>query len=158
MEFERKFLVPNFNPKDHEVIATKQILQYYLSDKPELRIRQVIHNDGEPTCKFTYKGEGTLAREEHEFDIPRSEFESLRSKFCSTGAIVKTRYILKRDSDGNRIEVDIYQGKLEGLVTAEVEFDSAQEAVDYIPPEWFGEDVTENDMYKNRNLYKSQFQ
>lgn len=157
MEFERKFLVPDFYLTEHEVIATKQILQYYLSDKPELRIRQVIHNDGDPTYRFTYKGEGTLAREEHEFDIPRNDFENLRNKFCPMGAIAKTRYILKRDSEGNRIEVDVYQGRLEGLVTAEVEFDSAQEAVDYIPPDWFGEDVTENDMYKNRNLYSSQF-
>lgn len=155
MEFERKFLAPRFRLEDHEVLATQRILQYYVSDKPELRIRQVIHNDGDLIYRFTYKGEGTLAREEHEFDITKNDFENLRNKFCPINAISKIRYILKRGEDRHRIEVDVYQGSLSGLVTAEVEFDTAQEAVDYNPPDWFGEDITDNELYKNRNLYKN---
>lgn len=153
MEFERKFLVPGFKLEDHQLLATKEIIQCYLNEYPELRIRKVSHNDGDPKCYFTYKGKGTLAREEHEFEIPQDEFDSLFSHQHS-GIISKTRYIIKRDSDENRIEVDVYHGSLTGLITAEVEFDSAQEAVDYNPPEWFGEDVTENAQYKNRNLAK----
>lgn len=153
MEFERKFLVPKFDFRDHEIIARRQIIQYYLSENPELRIRKIIHNNGNAVCRFTYKSEGTLAREEHEFDISLSEFENLRSRFCPLNGISKIRYILKRDELGNRIEVDVYEGSLEGLVIAEVEFDSAQEAVDYIPPSWLGEDITENELYKNRYLY-----
>lgn len=153
MEIERKFLVPGFNPENHEILATKEIIQCYLNDYPELRIRKVQHNNGEPVCYFTYKGAGTMTREEHEFQIPQEEFDSLFSHQHS-GIISKTRYILKRDEDGNRIEVDVYHGSLDGLVTAEIEFSTAQKAVDYNPPDWFGEDVTENSQYKNRNLAK----
>ena len=40
------------------------------------------------------------------------------------------------------IELDIFEKDLEGLVVAEVEFDSVEEANEYVPPHWFGEEVT----------------
>ena len=50
------------------------------------------------------------------------------------------------------VELDIYCGDLTGLITAEVEFDTLEQQVNFVPPSWFGEDVTENERYKNRNL------
>ena len=46
----------------------------------------------------------------------------------------------------------MYTGDLEGLVVAEVEFDSETAAEAFAPPEWFGEDVTEDVRYKNQRL------
>ena len=156
MEIERKYLMPGFKVEDFSILMTARILQYYVSDKPEIRIRQIINDQDMVRYVFTYKGEGTLAREEHEFEITENDFNNLRNKFCTVGVISKTRYTIK--VDGRMLEVDVYQGSLEGLITAEIEFGSVEAAKNYQPPEWLapylGEDVTENELYKNRNLYK----
>ncbi len=52
------------------------------------------------------------------------------------------------------IEIDIYKGKLEGLVSAEIEFDNEIEADSFEFPEWFGKELTSDIRYKNINLAK----
>ena len=46
----------------------------------------------------------------------------------------------------------MFKGKLEGLVMAEVEFESTEDAKSFEPPRWFGEDVTGDDRFSNRKL------
>ena len=50
------------------------------------------------------------------------------------------------------IELDIFHGKFEGLILAEVEFPSLEEAKNFTPPEYFGEDVTFSTEYHNSTL------
>ena len=50
------------------------------------------------------------------------------------------------------IELDIYKEKLSGLITAEIEFASEEEALLFMPPKWFSEDVTYAPEYKNSYL------
>jgi adenylate cyclase len=50
------------------------------------------------------------------------------------------------------IELDVYEGPLAGLVTAEVEFPSERDGSAFEPPAWFGEEVTDDDRYKNEAL------
>ena len=52
-------------------------------------------------------------------------------------------------------ELDVYHGELTGLVTVEVEFSSLEEAESFSPPAWFGEDITEDKRYKNKNLARN---
>ena len=60
---------------------------------------------------------------------------------------------MRSTADGGLvIELDVYTGDLEGLVVAEVEFDSEEAAEAFAPPEWFGEDVTDDVRYKNQRL------
>ena len=54
--------------------------------------------------------------------------------------------------DGLEIEVDVYAGDLEGLVVAEIEFPSEEEARALEPPEWLGEEVTGDHRYLNETL------
>ena len=61
------------------------------------------------------------------------------------------------DVDGLRavvgeFDVDIYRGSLEGLITAEIEFDSEQLSESFEPPEWLGTEVTGEAGYANKNL------
>ena len=42
----------------------------------------------------------------------------------------------------------------EGLVFVEVEFESLDQATAFTPPEWFGEDVTNDGRYHNSYLSK----
>ena len=47
-------------------------------------------------------------------------------------------------------ELDVYHGI--DLRVVEVEFKNKSEVDAFIPPQWFGEEVTDNKQYKNKNL------
>ena len=47
------------------------------------------------------------------------------------------------------IELDLFREALDGITLAEVEFSSIEEAESFIPPDWFGEDVTYDGRYHN---------
>ena len=66
--------------------------------------------------------------------------------------IQKDRYHIPYE--GYTIELDVFGGELAPLVIAEVEFPSVEAANVFVPPAWFGEDVTENPAYSNSNLSK----
>ena len=48
----------------------------------------------------------------------------------------------------------MFGGDLAPLIIAEVEFPTVEAANAFVPPEWFGEDVTEDPAYSNSNLSK----
>ena len=97
----------------------------------------------------TEKGEGDLIREENEEIISEEYGEELFKK-SKTFIIEKTRYYIPYGE--YTIELDIYSGKHRGLIVAEVEFPSVEKANEFIPPEWFGEDITKDKSYKNMML------
>jgi CYTH domain-containing protein len=142
MEIERKWLVDA--PSDASLNAPSQrIDQGYLAIEPdgnETRVRRK-----EDHYFLTVKSAGGLAREEYEIELSFEQFSALWP--ASEGRRVeKTRYA----ADG--IELDFYTGALEGLIVAEVEFTSEQEAAAFTPPAWFGREVTEDRRYKNHSL------
>jgi CYTH domain-containing protein len=65
--------------------------------------------------------------------------------------VVKTRYLVPLD-DGLTAEVDVYDGPLDGLVTAEVEFASEHDSEAFAAPDWLGREVTGDARYANRAL------
>lgn len=142
MEIERKFLVreiPNL-----EGLKCSKIKQGYISISPEVRVRKK-----DDTYYLTKKGEGMIVREEIEKEISKSEGEKYFSKIISN-LIEKTRYYIKHDE--YTIELDIYEGKFKGLIVAEIEFNTLDEAMAFTPPMWFGEDISENIEYRNKIL------
>lgn len=146
MEIERKFLIkelPNLSEYDYVDIS-----QGYLCTEPVIRIRK--KND---KYILTYKGSGLMAREEIEVSLTEDAFNHLLEKV--DGYIIKkTRYIIPYLS--YTIELDVFHGHMDGLIMAEVEFPSIDDANSFIPPEWFGNDVTEDRRYHNSNMiYKN---
>ena len=146
MEIERKFLI-NTLPENLEQYQQKEIEQGYLCTNPVIRIRR--SND---KYILTYKGEGLMIREEHEHPLTEEAFEHLKAKVDGI-LIHKTRYLIPYN-DKLTIELDIFHDELAPLVLAEVEFDSEMEANTFLPPDWFGEDVTHSTQYHNSNLSK----
>ena len=67
---------------------------------------------------------------------------------CEPPLLTKTRYIVP--FEGHIWEVDEFSGCREGLVTAEIELKSEDEA--YSVPDFIGENVTGNPIYYNSNL------
>ena len=69
----------------------------------------------------------------------------------------KTRYRIDLagaglDRRADVAEVDIYHGSLAGLSVAEVEFASESSAAEFVPPHWFGRELTGDDRWSNAQL------
>ena len=67
--------------------------------------------------------------------------------------IIKTRYSIKLD-DGLNVELDVFHGKLEGLIFAEVEFPNVETSESFNKPDWLGEDISFDKRYDNTLLSK----
>ena len=144
MEIERKFLTEKL-PFDITVYPCHKMTQAYISFSPTIRVRQ-----SDEAYYLTVKGKGHLAREEFELPLTKEDYERLLQKTEGT-PVVKKRYYVPLE-EGLTAEVDLYEGALAGLITTEVEFLSLEAAEAFVPPEWFGKDVSEERAYKNTSL------
>ena len=144
MEIERKFTIKEL--PDLSNFSSKKIVQAYLNTDPVIRIRQ-------EDCEYymTYKGKGLLVREEYNLPLNKEAFEHLLPKADGI-VIAKTRYCIPYES--HMIELDIFENELAPLIMAEVEFNSEEEALAFLPPEWFDQDVTLDKRYHNSNMSK----
>ena len=148
LEIERKFLILE-TPFVPDTFPHKEILQGYFMDEGEKVVR--LRKKGNEYFLTRKKGQW-LVREEYEEDLSPSLFEELRNN-VDNRYLEKTRYEIPYH--GARIELDIYKGKLHGLMVAEVEFASEQEANAFIPPERFGKELT--GVLEAKNSYLAKF-
>jgi CYTH domain-containing protein len=147
-EIERKFLVTGDLPADLERHPSDPIRQGYIAiadDGTEVRIR--ARGDGRT---LTVKSSPSRARVEEELEIDARRFDSLWP-LTEGRRIEKRRYVISASEDRS-IELDVYAGALEGLVTAEVEFESERQAEEFEPPSWIGAEVTGDARYSNQSL------
>lgn len=144
MEIERKFLIKNL-PAQLETYPFHLIEQGYLNTDPVVRVRRE-----DDTFYLTYKGKGYLAREEYNLPLNETAYTHLLSK-ADGKVITKKRYLIPTDN-GLTIELDVFLEAFQGLLLAEVEFESLDQAKAYLPPEWFGLEVTEDYHYSNSCL------
>lgn len=148
MEIEKKYLV-NSLPDNLETYPHSRMAQSYISRNPVIRLRQIGSEAGNRYV-LTVKGEGLTVREEFELDISEESYLQLLKK--AEGIVIeKTRYYIPLPG-GHMAELDVFEGKLEGLKLVEVEFESEAMMQQFIAPVWFGEDVSENGAYHNSNL------
>ena len=144
MEIERKYLIRCL-PENLSQYQCKKIAQGYICTNPVVRIRK---SDDE--YYLTYKGKGLMAREEYNLPLTQEGYEHMLPKIDGR-LIEKSRYLIPLDGKLTA-ELDIFEGDLAPLIIVEVEFDSLDAANSFIPPEWFGEGVTESRKYHNSNL------
>ena len=154
LEIERKWLVKDEILKKQDSIHLedfdyRDISQGYLCAVPVIRIRKSIKKSGESHYMLSYKGRGLLEREEYNLPLTAEAYESLKRKIEGR-LIEKRRYILPFGK--YKIELDIFKGKLEGLIYAEVEFPSKEEAENFSAPEWFNRELTEEPGNSNADL------
>lgn len=145
-EIERKFLVKSL-PDNLDQYPHQEISQGYIvvsEDDTEVRLRK----KGDKYFQ-TIKSGGGKIRTETEIEISEAQFNSLWPT-TEGKRLEKVRYKIPHGEQ--TIELDVYRGSLEGLVSAEIEFDSSEASDQFVPPEWFGEDVTEDKQYKNQSL------
>lgn len=144
VEVERKFLVQD--PPDLGGGESHEIEQGYLAIGRDGEVR--LRRKGEQLL-LTAKRGGGLSREEAEVELGRDAFERLWP-LTEGRRLHKRRHLIP---DGElTIEVDVYEGDLEGLVVAEIEFPAEEAARAFQPPEWLGEEVTGDRRYLNETL------
>ena len=91
-----------------------------------------------------------MIREEYNLPLTEASYAHLREKIDGI-LLSKTRYLLPLK--GNlTAELDVFDAPYEGLWLVEVEFPDQQSAEQFVPPEWFGEDVTFSAKYHNSTL------
>ena len=156
MEIERKFTVSAV-PADLAQYACKELEQGYLCTHPVVRVRKSVKN-GEASYILCYKSKLGLEKKEdataqvcreEEMPLTKEAYEKLLSKVDGR-VITKKRYLIPYES--YTIELDVFAGELTGLVFAEVEFPDEDAAAEFMQPEWFFEDVTFDDRFKNNKL------
>lgn len=148
-EIERKYLVTSmdFVREATEVIPIDQ--GYLHAQPPTVRVR-LWGEQGFITIKGGSDPSG-LAREEYEYEIPLADARSLL-ELCGSHRLSKVRHLVPYR--GHTWEVDIFTGRHEGLVLAEIELSSIGEQYD-LPP-WIGEEVTGDPRYYNAMLARKQ--
>lgn len=142
-EIERKFLVKkDWKPQGDGVY----IAQGYLCSDPDRTVR--IRRKG-ASAYLTIKGRNEgIERPEFEYEIPCADGDELL-KLCPN-LIEKTRYT--EEHGGFLWEIDIFHGRNEGLVLAEIELPNREAEFDL--PAWAAEEVSGDPRYYNSQLSK----
>ncbi len=99
--------------------------------------------------RLTVKQGSGQQRTEVEVELGGEQFDALWP-LTEGRRIAKVRYCVP--TEPGEIEVDVYGGVLQGLITAEIEFGSEAGAASFEPPDWIGEEVTGHPDYANSSL------
>ncbi len=169
IEIERKFLVLN---EDYKQLATSKytIIQGYICKDAgrTVRVRIRTNDDGSSVAFLTIKSKPNamgFSRFEWEKEIDPSDAKQL-IHLCLPGVIEKTRWLIpatppspiannqspitNNQSPHLTWEVDEFHGRLAGLVIAELELESEDQAFEKLS--FVGEEVTGNPRYYNANM------
>jgi len=146
VEIERKFLVER-PPADLDAHPSREIEQGYLAITDDVEVRVRRYGD---QSFLTVKSSGNESRIEEEIEIAGRRFDALWP-LTDGRRVEKRRYAIPAPG-GLTIELDVYHGRLSGLLTAEIEFESLADATSFDPPGWLGPDVTDDPRYKNKRL------
>lgn len=144
-EIERKFLLTEA-PDWLGECERAEIEQGYLAVSSDAEVR-VRRRNGERTLTAK-RGRGEV-REEAEIEITDEQFGELWP-LTEGRRLRKIRHLV--EGEGGTVEVDVYEGDLDGLVIGEVEFDSEQSSERFESPPWLGAEVTGRDEYANESL------
>ena len=145
IERERKFLIDAI-PADLDLADCTEMRQGYLAvGHSSVRVR----DSGPKGYTLTVKAGRGAERTELEWEIDREQFDAAWPH-TEGRRVVKIRHRIP--FDGHVIELDVFSDGLDGLVFAEVEFDSSEALAMFEPPGWFGREVTDDDRYTNAAL------
>jgi adenylate cyclase len=149
VEIERKFLVnTTLLP---ELTDGHTIKQGYIQTVGLNTVRVRVSDD---KAFLTLKSSGTgTTRLEFEYSVPLEDAEQMLENLCKKPFIDKKRYLIEHE--GHTWELDIFEGENKGLIVAEVELESEDEA--FALPKWVKEEVTTDKRYANSNLIQNPY-
>lgn len=157
IEIERKYLLTS-NPRELietgiiQFIQEERIEQTYIAmdTDQELRVRRIVNLSNDAVSyTHTFKNGVGLAREEIEYGITETIYNQIMEAF---GYIPLTKNRITAKYEQIKVEIDIYDQVQ--FTVVEVEFASMEEADTFVPPAWFGEEISFNKTYSNKAVWK----
>lgn len=149
IEWERRFLVKCF-PCDAVVTRAVRIADHYL-EGTSLRLRRQDDGTGKAAWKLTQKrpdgASGVRQGLITTIYLTEAEFSLL--------AQLPARTLIKMRHSIPPFGVDVFEGELQGLMLAEAEFESAEEASDLKLPSFLGHEVTQDRRFTGGRLVRS---
>lgn len=149
MEIERKYLVKSL-PANLDDYSHVEIEQAYLCTSPTVRVRRMGDEYWLTIKERVRTDSNAIHNREEEFSLSATSYRRLRSKYEGR-PVLKTRYRIPLDC-GLTAELDIFHGEHDWLQLVEVEFPDTDTADSFVPPDWFGDDVSANPLYRNSTL------
>ncbi len=151
IEIERKFLLAG----DGWRTAARKVVpmaQGYLNDlamvdSGAMQASVRVRIEGEAALLNIKSREAGPSRQEFEYGIPLADARALLA-LCVGGRIDKHRHYV--EYAGHLWEIDEFRGDNEGLVVAEIELGSVDEA--FARPDWLGAEATHAQRYYNLAL------
>ena len=152
-EIERKYTI-NHLPKEIDNILKITQKHIYRDSVCSIRVRKTLKlSTNEAIYTHTIKAKGKDIEKfsiiELEKEITEEQFEEVKP-FKGSTTIEKYRIVIPLE-DGLKAEVDIFEKKLKGLIIAEVEFESIEQAKKFKMPSWFEKEVPHNE-FSNRKM------
>ena len=95
-----------------------------------------------------------MVREEYNLPLTKGILPASAGKGRRRSHLKKHDYLLPLTGTDLTIELDVFDAPYEGLYLAEVEFPDEASANAFVPPVWFGKDVTYSSDYHNSTLSK----
>ncbi len=151
-EIERKFLVDSGFGDHLAGTPGRRIEQFYLGEGFDPAVRVRIIDDSRAVLTLKGRVEGVSAAE-FEYEIPVEDAHEMRARLNHSAVVAKTRYEITHA--GHVWEVDVFDGANKGLVVAEIELASEDEAFDR--PAWCGAEVSHDNRYRNISLARAPF-
>ncbi len=145
-EIEKTWMVPKLpSLKELNILDVIKVDQNYvlLDGSGELRCRKVISKSSTKYDLTVKVGNGMIRTEVVKLLTPE-EYKQLKT--VAKGSLQQTLL------DIGTAYIHIYGGKLHGLILVEVEFPSVKEANRFIPPYWFGKEVTTDIRFRGKSL------
>lgn len=144
-EIERKFLVTSDRWKA-DATGEPYCQGYIATTAPGQSVRVRIAGD---RAYLTIKGPTQgVSRAEFEYEIPMTDAKEMLETLCDRPFIEKIRYRLPIDEIV--WEIDEFKGENTGLIVAEVELETEDQAFE--PPDWLGKEVSGDAKYYNASL------
>lgn len=144
-EIERKYLIDKNNLDFLAFSEGKKIKQAYVQNEIDRTVR--IRTKADKAFLTVKIGKDALSRDEFEYQIPVQDALSMM-EILQLKVLSKTRYEI--NFENHLWEVDVFEGKLDGLIIAEIELKAEDEP--FITPPWVGTEVTNDSSYLNARL------
>lgn len=145
MEIERKYRIDRF-PGEEEgwpLVKEAVVCQGYLATSPTVRIRaaEARRPERRTTYTLTFKGEGTLVRQEIELPLEEATFLQLRELLPAP--MIRKDYRVYALPDGHRLECSLVDG---------------EESEAFVPPAFLGPEVTEDPSFHMSEYWQTKIQ
>ena len=151
IEIERKFLLVDdaWRAAAHKVVPMAQgyLNDLAMVDSGAMQTSVRVRIEGESAFLNIESREAGPSRQEFEYEIPLADARALLA-LCVGGRIDKHRHYMQHAA--HLWEIDEFHGDNAGLVVAEIELGSVDEA--FAKPAWLGAEATHAQRYYNLAL------